>query len=204
MAVPSSGTLYLSKIEKEQQHDDYNSSAATASNISLTNLSRGIGGYDAINTENWSLNRPDGNAPHAISEYYSYIHDLTAYVRSDNATNVVSGGARMNGTVLESDLFEKGIVWSQTDSTPTHGESNVTTSCAPAGSCEGHPVSTGAFYIDLTNRPASTQFWYRAYIQLSDGDDYRYGDVKTFTTSSALQSFAQSNGIGKIVILCGY
>ena len=201
MTVPCSGTLHLSKIEKEQQHDDYNSSAATASNISLSNLSRGQG-YDTINTENFASNRPDGSAPHAMSEYYCYTQDLTAYVRSDSASSVVSGGARLNGTVLNNTggLFEKGFVWSQTDSTPTDGESGVVTT----PNSESYPISTGAFYYDLTNRPASTQFWYRAYIQLSDGSDYRYGAVQTFTTSSSLTSFNHSNGVMKIVMLCGY
>ena len=201
MACPASGNaLHLSKIEKEQQHDDYNSSAATASSISLTNLSRGIGGYDAINTNNWAENRPDSQSPHAMSEYYFYDHDVGAYgVTTNSASSVVSGGARLNGNVTNvgQGIGAKGFVWSQHDSTPVHGETNVNTTSVSG-------TSTGSYYYDLTNRPASTQFWYRAFVTSGDTGAYTYGSTVTFTTASALTSFNHSNGVMKIVILCGY
>ena len=199
MAVPSSGTLHLSKIEKEQQHDDYNSSAATASNISLSNLSRGQG-YDTINTNNFAANRPDGSAPHAMSEYYLYDHDIGSYsVTTNSASIVVAGGARLNGNVTNvgQGIGSKGFVWSQHDSTPVHGETNVVTTSVSG-------TSTGSYYYDLTNRPANTQFWYRAYVTSGDTGAYTYGSIVTFTTSSSLTSFNHSNGVMKIVMLCGY
>tara|TARA_Y100001963_G_scaffold152627_1_gene237835 strand:+ start:728 stop:1510 length:783 start_codon:yes stop_codon:yes gene_type:complete len=201
MAVPTMGsTLHLSKIEKEQQHDDYNSSAATASSISLTNLSRGIAGYDAINTNNWAENRPNGLGPHAMSEYYLYDHDIGSYgVTTNSASSVVSGGARLNGNVTNvgQGIGAKGFVWSQHDSSPVNGETNVNTTAVSG-------TSTGSYYYDLTNRPASTQFWYRAFVTSGDTGAYTYGSVVTFTTASALTSFNHSNGVMKIIMLCGY
>ena len=74
MAVPSSGELSLLKIMNEVDDDDYDASGQY-SNVSLTNLSDGT--VDTINTANASSNRPDGSAPHEMSEFYSYDHDLS-------------------------------------------------------------------------------------------------------------------------------
>jgi hypothetical protein len=201
MAVPTMGsTLHLSKIEKEQQHDDYNSSAATASSISLTNLSRGRDPYDEINTNNWAVNRPDESSPHAMSEYYLYDHDIGVYaVTTNSASSVVAGGARLNGNVtnIGQGIGSKGFVWSKDDSTPVHGETNVTTTTVSG-------TSTGSYYYDLTNRPASTQFWYKAFVTSGDTGAYTYGSIVTFTTASTLTSFNHSNGTGKLAIVCSY
>ena len=82
MAVPSSGEISLWGIAKEMEIDDYNNSIPIstynyyyATPISLTNMSTGAGGFDAIETNNSSANRPNGTAPHAMSEFYSYNHD---------------------------------------------------------------------------------------------------------------------------------
>ena len=74
MAVPSSGELSLWKIMNEVDDDDYDASGQY-SNVSLTNLSDGT--VDTINTDNASANRPNGSAPHEMSEFYSYDHDLS-------------------------------------------------------------------------------------------------------------------------------
>ena len=74
MAVPSSGELSLLKIMNEVDDDDYDASGQY-SNVSLTNLSDGT--VDTINTDNASSNRPNGSAPHEMSEFYSYDHDLS-------------------------------------------------------------------------------------------------------------------------------
>jgi len=77
MACPSSGELSLNKIYNEVDNDNYNAGISNT-NISLTNLSDGT--VDTINTGNASSDRPDGSAPHEMSEFYSYDHDL---VKSD-------------------------------------------------------------------------------------------------------------------------
>lgn len=90
MAVPSSGSISLYGIAKEVHLDDYNNSIPNPNSsgtnwnsfnyptISLTNLSTGAGGFDAINTANATSNRPDGSTPHSMSEFYSYDHDLVS------------------------------------------------------------------------------------------------------------------------------
>ena len=80
MAVPSSGELSLTSIHAELNESDYYVNADGYS-PSLQGLSTGGSPLnEAINTGNPSVNRPDGNPPHAMSEFYSYDHD---YVKSD-------------------------------------------------------------------------------------------------------------------------
>ena len=74
MAVPSSGVLSLIAIMNEVDDDDY-TAGGQYSNISLKDLSDGT--VDTINTANASAARPDGSAPHAMSEFYEYDHDLS-------------------------------------------------------------------------------------------------------------------------------
>tara|TARA_Y100000034_G_scaffold3396_1_gene4105 strand:+ start:207 stop:674 length:468 start_codon:yes stop_codon:yes gene_type:complete len=79
MAVPSSGTITMSGIYSELANDDYDvddgSAPAGGRSISLEEMSDGT--VVTINTDNASSNRPDGSAPHAMSEFYSYDHDLS-------------------------------------------------------------------------------------------------------------------------------
>lgn len=74
MAVPSSGVLSLLGIRREFGDNNYNSST-NYTNISLEDLSDGT--VATINTSNNSSDRPDGSAPHAMSEFYNYDHDLS-------------------------------------------------------------------------------------------------------------------------------
>lgn len=77
MAVPSSGQLQLSKIFQELDNDDYDGIGSPPDNLSLTNLSDGT--VETINTGgNDAADRPDGSAPHQMSEFYSYDHDAAA------------------------------------------------------------------------------------------------------------------------------
>lgn len=87
MAVPSSGELSLFKTALEMEFNDYTNtmpysiyrdSVNGATPVSLTNMSTGAGGFDAINTANASADRPDGSTPHSMSEFYGYDHDKTA------------------------------------------------------------------------------------------------------------------------------
>lgn len=71
MAVPSSGAISLARIRGELQSSNY--SLYTAAATSLGSASNGT--YGAINTYNASADRPDGNTPHAMSEFYAYDHD---------------------------------------------------------------------------------------------------------------------------------
>jgi len=74
MAVPSSGELSLAGIWNEIDSNDYNASNHdNGENISLKDLSDGS--YGTINGNNDADDRPDGSAPHYMSEFYSYDHD---------------------------------------------------------------------------------------------------------------------------------
>lgn len=77
MAVPSSGEIKLSGIWNEFDSNDYTDDGfGSDENISLKELSTGI--IDTINTQNDSSDRPDGSAPHSMSEFYSYDHDFSS------------------------------------------------------------------------------------------------------------------------------
>lgn len=78
MAVPSSGAISLAKIRNEIDQNNYNHSlyGYTAGATSLQFAS--AGGYLPINTANAAADRPDGSAPHSMSEFYSYDHDLSS------------------------------------------------------------------------------------------------------------------------------
>jgi uncharacterized membrane protein YgcG len=79
MAVPGPGNaLSLAKIRDEIENNNYNANlyGYTSGPTSLQDISNGT--YDTINTNNASANRPDGSAPHSMSEFYSYDHDLVS------------------------------------------------------------------------------------------------------------------------------
>ena len=88
MAVPSSGSLSFASIRGELMSNTY--SADTKASSSLTSMSTGA--LSTINTANSSANRPDGNTPHAVSEFYSYDHDLT----SVDFTSTMTVGVSLN------------------------------------------------------------------------------------------------------------
>jgi|TARA_R110001583_G_scaffold189826_1_gene353608 hypothetical protein len=69
MTLTASGQITLGEIHAELDDENpVNGSLAGASN----------GTVATINTANASANRPDGSAPHSMSEFYSYNHDATS------------------------------------------------------------------------------------------------------------------------------
>ena len=76
MAVPSSGVLSLEGIANEIDDNDYTSDSFQGP-ISMSHFS--TGGEATLNTANASANRPDGSAPHAMSEWYAYDHDFNPF-----------------------------------------------------------------------------------------------------------------------------
>ena len=81
MAVPSSGTLSLAGILAEISSNNY--SAADTAQASLQRMS--VGAEGTINTN--SSERPDGSAPHSMSEFYAYDHDAAAAWANDYAVS---------------------------------------------------------------------------------------------------------------------
>ena len=62
--------------------------------VSLSNLSQGIGFAGGLNTANAASDRPDGSAPHAMSEFYSIMTTiyLLELFSSIYTFSVVEGG----------------------------------------------------------------------------------------------------------------
>lgn len=75
MAVPSSGAISMLSIYNELAENNY-SSGTSRSNVSLQEMSDGT--VATINTSNNASDRPDGSAPHAMSEFYAYDHDVSS------------------------------------------------------------------------------------------------------------------------------
>ena len=82
MALTSSGQISMSDIRSE---------LGDSGSISLKEASDGT--IATINTNNDSSDRPDGAAPHAMTEFYSYDHDLagTSWSVTDNTNVNISG-----------------------------------------------------------------------------------------------------------------
>ena len=116
MAVPSSGALSLLGIYNEVAADNY-SSGTSRTNVSLKSLSDGT--VDTINTANASSDRPDGSAPHSMSEWYAYDHDKVGA----SYTSVFS-----NFTM--SDVPGETVISSAKAITITGGSGNTTVSIA--------------------------------------------------------------------------
>ena len=75
MAVPSSGAISMLSIYNELAENNY-SSGTSRSEVSLQEMSNGT--VATINTSNNASDRPDGSAPHAMSEFYAYDHDVSS------------------------------------------------------------------------------------------------------------------------------
>ena len=77
MPCPSSGEISLGKIRQELEStgtsDDYNDGPYDGNETSMAAAEAGT--YDTINTNNDSSDRPNGSAPHSMSEWYSYDHN---------------------------------------------------------------------------------------------------------------------------------
>ena len=116
MAVPSSGVLSLKGIANEIDDSDYSSDGIQGP-FSLKELSDGT--VDTINTANASDDRPDGSAPHSMSEWYAYDHDKVGA----SYTSVFS-----NFTM--SDVDGETVISSAKAITITGGSGNTTVSIA--------------------------------------------------------------------------
>ena len=76
MAVPASGnSISMAGVKTEIEDNSYDDGSEDYSNISLADMSDGTDG--TISRGNLPANRPDGEEPHSLSEFYSYDHDAT-------------------------------------------------------------------------------------------------------------------------------
>ena len=82
MSITGSGEISLTDIRDE---------LGGSGQVSLIGASDGT--IATISTTNLSTNRPDGSAPHAMSEFYSYDHDIATTVGNPSDTSIAFSGA---------------------------------------------------------------------------------------------------------------
>ena len=89
MSLVASGQISMGDIRTE---------LGDSGSISLKEASDGT--IATINTQNASADRPDGAAPHAITEFYNYDHDLagTSWSTTDNTDVDLTGLPGDTGT----------------------------------------------------------------------------------------------------------
>ena len=155
MAITSSGEIKISDINTEFGR------SGTTGNSSLEDLSDGT--VATINTTNDSDDRPDTNAPHAMSEFYSYDHDLVtnatfgSWVGSFTSGNTVRLLGETGGSAVKSGAYSIGITGSSgallCGRSDSSGDS-LDGTLAVALSTSGDPGTSGTF-ITLFNSSGS-------------------------------------------------
>ena len=133
MTLQSSGEIKFSEINTEFGR------TSTTANTSLEDLSDGT--VATINTANDSANRPDGSAPHAITEFYSYDHDLASTSWSNVPSDFTMSGS--NGGTAISPLKTISL---------TGGSGNTTVSRTTTGS----PVITFQVALSTSGDPGTS------------------------------------------------
>lgn len=177
MAVPASGQLSLGKIHRELIYDNYNASTAPGSNVSLKNMSTG-----ATETLNTASLRPDGIAPHKMSEWYGYDHDastataptVTTGICSWNSTNYwidALGSVSSDGGAT---ITQRGFVFSTTN--PPTTSSGKTTVSGTTG--------TMSASLPVIQFGSSYNMYVRAYAINSVGTSYGITRTVTIPASS--------------------
>lgn len=103
MALTSSGQIAMSEINTELGR------TSTTANTSLEDQSDGT--YATINVANPSADRPDGSAPHAMSEFYSYNHSAATQLNwIYSGTTLVSADGAAGGSTQEFDNSGTGFI----------------------------------------------------------------------------------------------
>lgn len=184
MAIPSSGTLSLRNVAREKRYNNYNTSTSPGSNLSLTNMSTG-NQFGSINTANTFANRPDGIAPHSMSEWYAYDHDKTLVATPSVSTGTISqssGIVSMVGNCTATGgatVTAKGHVAASNTTTPTIS-SNMFIVTHPTGGTGSYTTSrsTGTIIVG----PNGTTYYFRAYATNSQGTSY--GSTVSFLVTS--------------------
>ena len=107
MAVPSSGEISMLGIWSEKNASDYTEMNQDGeNNFSLLGLSKDNSNDSSggnINLNASSTSKPDGTAPHAMSEFYGYDHDQTSSTSFSNtiADFTISCNINTSTTVLK-------------------------------------------------------------------------------------------------------
>ena len=135
MALTSSGEIKISQIQSEL---DY---ASNRTNASLKSLSDGTGTFfgHTINTANASADRPDGNAPHAMTEFYSYDHDAGVSWSTSGNT-----GLHCTGEAGDTDMANSFATLTLSGGSGGCDVNNFTTSGGPFGSLKFQFTTDGS------------------------------------------------------------
>jgi len=150
MTLTSSGQISISDINGE-----FGRSGTTA-NSSLEDLSDGT--VATINTVNDADDRPDGSAPHAMSEFYSYDHNAanTSFGTWSDTTIRFIGlepGDGITTHALSTNAMTAPTGNIGIDNTVTSG--TVRGSCLVAVSSKGDPGTAGSSFSGGTNNSGS-------------------------------------------------
>jgi hypothetical protein len=135
MTVPSSGELSLQGIKRELETNNYTASNSYT-DISLEDLSDGT--VATINTDNHADNRPDGSAPHSMSEFYAYAHSAVTSWTTEIADFTSTGG---NNEVIISAVKSLVVAYPSGDTTFIMGGGSTDTSISVSNS--GDPGTSG-------------------------------------------------------------
>ena len=110
MAVPSSGAISLAAIKAELTTNTYNTSATDEA--SLLGCSNGT--VATINTGNAAEDRPDGDAPHSMSEFYAYDHDISSFTDTKAVSKSITTG---EANMIQIGSTGSSSIWNVTGST---------------------------------------------------------------------------------------
>jgi len=143
MAINSSGTIKMSDINTELGR------TSTTSNTSLKDCSNGTNG--TINTANASSDRPDGSAPHAMSEWYSYNHSATS-LTSFTAFYGETQNDACNSSEAQT-FYHDG-----TGTTPTNGDEVYTNSSGTSEATDGYYKTTVSGGVVVNDGQAGLAF----------------------------------------------
>lgn len=187
--VPSTGELSLYNIAKVVEGLDYTNSTPAvtfktyyADPISLGNMSTGAGGFRDINQ--YSTSKPDGSAPHSMSEFRGYNYDATpsfnTSVDEGNSYSRIAGGTSVSQIVTHRSYYWSANTasWIETG----YGTQNIsnTTSTVYLSTWQNSPewVSTpSGVDANRINFKIKNQYGVNGYIYIDANNIYEFTEV---------------------------
>ena len=196
MAVPILGAISMRGIRRELGTNNYNSST-NYTNISLQTMS--TGGNGTINTANSASVRPDGSAPHEVSEFAGYDHDKTSNTTPPTVSTTsashdsTNNEMDMGGYIAaqgSSSITARGFVYSASTTSPTLTSSGTSTETVPG-------TSTGLYSGSVPTStmlvgPNGTTYNVRAYA--TNGAGTGYGSTRSVFIPSSGGGFGGGGG----------
>jgi len=182
MAVPILGAISMIGIRRELGTNNYSGSTGYT-NISLQTMS--TGGNGTINTANSASARPDGSAPHEVSEFMGYDHDKTSNTTPPTVSTTsashdsTNNELDMGGYIASqgsSSITARGFVYSASTSSPTLTSSGTSTETVPG-------TSTGLYSASVPTNTMLIGF---------NGSTY---NVRAYATNGAGTSYGSTRSV---------